>query len=106
MAKSRMFSKSVKFLLIAFFAITVFLPLAAMFSKVKLSAIGGILKNPQFGKTVLNSLSVTLAATVLSVLIAYLLALAVNRSRIPCKRLITILATLPMLCLLYTSRCV
>ncbi|MBC2871554.1 ABC transporter permease subunit [Acetanaerobacterium sp. MSJ-12] len=97
MAKSRMFSKSVKFLLIAFFAITVFLPLAAMFSKVKLSAIGGILKNPQFGKTVLNSLSVTLAATVLSVLIAYLLALAVNRSRIPCKRLITVLATLPML---------
>ena len=90
-------SLSVRLVLIVFFAVTVFLPLAAMFRQIEWGQIGSIVSTPKFGRAVRNSLGVTFCATVLAVVIAYLLAYTVNRSRIPCKGALSVLATLPML---------
>lgn len=95
--KRQMFSRSVKLLLAAFFGVAVILPIVSMVSRIQWDTVGPMISTPQFGETVLNSLTVSVAATILSVLIAYLLALAINRSRIPCKTLLNVLITLPML---------
>ncbi|MEG0571071.1 MAG: ABC transporter permease subunit, partial [Oscillospiraceae bacterium] len=97
MSKSKVFSGSVKFVLIAFFCVTVFLPIFMMFSKIKWDTVSSFVFTQQFAKTVQNSLSVTIISTVISVLLAYILAFAINRSRIPCKGAISVLLALPML---------
>lgn len=97
MTKSRTLSLSVKLVLTAFFMVTVFLPIISMFSKINWATIGSIVNTATFGQTVFNSLSVTICATIISVITAYLLAFAINHSRIPCKGALSILITLPML---------
>lgn len=96
-SKAKLFSRGLRTVLIIFFSVTVLLPLISMLSQIQWSQIGRIVSTGQFGEMVLNSLGVTTCATVISVALAYLLAFAVNRSRIPCKGAITVLATLPML---------
>lgn len=97
MDRTRTFSRSVKLLLTAFFAIAVLLPIISMMSKINGETVHTLLTSPQFGQATLNSLLVTICATILSVLIAYILAVAINRSRIPCKGIFNVLFTLPML---------
>lgn len=96
-SRAKLFSRGLRTILIIFFSVTVLLPLISMLSQIQWSQIGRIVSTGQFGEMVLNSLGVTTCATVISVALAYLLAFAVNRSRIPCKGAITVLATLPML---------
>lgn len=97
MTKSLPFSRLVKVVLATFFAVAVILPILSMVIRIDWAGIGPMVFTAQFGQTVLNSLSVSLAATAVSVVIAYLLALAINRSRIPCKGALQVLFTLPML---------
>lgn len=97
MTKNKVFSRTVKLCLTLFFVISVFLPLIAMLSQIRVDTIKSTITGPQFGEAALNSLLVTLTATVISVVIAYILAFAVNRSRIPCKGVLNVLIVLPML---------
>ena len=97
MTKTRTFSLTVKGMLISFFAVTVFFPILTMFSRIRWDRIGSYLTAEKFLQTTWHSLVVTLTVTALSVSVAYVLALAVNRSRLPGKNVITILLTLPML---------
>ncbi len=87
----------IKLLLFLFFIVTVLLPLVAMLGKIRWETVPSIVFSQEFRTAALHSLSVTVTATVLSVAIAYVLAFAVNRSRLPCKGVISVLATLPML---------
>lgn len=97
MNKTRVFSQTVRICLTLFFAVTVFLPLISMLSKINFSSIQDVVTGPQFGMAARNSLLVTTSATAVSVAIAYLLAFVVNRTRVPCKGILNILIVLPML---------
>lgn len=87
----------VKVLLTIFFLTTVFIPLLMMFGKIEWSTISNYIFTEQFTKIVIDTMTVTICATVISVLVAYVLALAINRSRLKSKSITYILVTLPML---------
>lgn len=95
--KSKSFSFSVKLLLTVFFAVTVLLPIISIARKINMNAVRNVIDTNDLGMTALNSLLVSVSAMVISVLIAYMLALAINRSRIPFKGALNLLITLPML---------
>ena len=97
MNKTRVFSQTVRICLTLFFAVTVFLPLISMLSKINFSSIQDVVTGPQFGTAARNSLLVTTSATAVSVAIAYLLTFVVNRTRVPCKGILNLLIVLPML---------
>ena len=74
-SKSKAMS-GVKLLLIVFFAVAVLFPLIRMFFSMAGTDIGAILTSDNFNTALLNSLSVTLTSTVISVGRATALALS------------------------------
>ena len=66
---------------------------------VTMANYAAVLTRPEFGTSVLNSLTVAGTAALISVLVAFLLAYTVNCTNIPAglKRAITLLTQLPML---------
>ncbi len=75
----------------------VVLPLLRMLVGLRGSDFAGVFGSPHFGSALLNSIVYTLVASIISVVIAYLLALCTVRVDIKCKRLFAVLLTLPML---------
>ena len=80
-----------------FLSVSVFYPIITMLLNVKWDTFSDLLSSPAFKSALTNSLIVTSIATVLSVLIGYFLAYAINRTNIKHKALLKILLTLPML---------
>ncbi|MDO5402405.1 MAG: ABC transporter permease subunit [Eubacteriales bacterium] len=86
-----------KLFLIVFFCMTVLGPLFSMLGQIQWQTVAKEVFTSQFFEIALNSLKVSCATTILSILLAYIVALAVNRSRLRGKRIIYIIAILPML---------
>ena len=84
-------------LILLFVAITILYPLVTMLVNVQWNTFSELLKSETFKASLKNSIIVTSIATVISITIAYLLAYAVNRTKIKHKGLLKILLTLPML---------
>lgn len=90
-------SDGLKLLLAVIFVVAVLLPLGVMLSQMDSKSVHAVVSAPNFGHIVLNSLTVSLTATVITVLLAYALALATQRCDIKCKGLFALIFTLPML---------
>ena len=89
-------NKTTIFILL-FLGITIFYPLVTMLVNVKWDTFSELLKSDMFKSSLSNSIIVTSIATIISIMIAYTLAYAINRSNIKHKGLLRILLTLPML---------
>ena len=96
-ARSATFSTPVKIAVALILSILVILPIIRMFTGVRLSDFQAVFKSPLFGGALRNSIVLSLIATVISVLLAYALALCMVRTAIPGKRIFGVLLTLPML---------
>ena len=96
-ARSATFSTPVKIAVALILSILVILPIVRMFTGVRLSDFQSVFKSPLFGDALRNSIVLSLIATVISVLLAYALALCMVRTTIPGKRFFSVLLTLPML---------
>lgn len=84
-------------LIALFLVVSVLMPLIRLIMNIHVEDIEGIIKSPQFGPMILNSLATTSIATVISVGLAWLLAWCVNRTNIRFKAVFSVLFTLPML---------
>ncbi|MEG0823666.1 MAG: ABC transporter permease subunit, partial [Erysipelotrichaceae bacterium] len=89
--------RSSKVLICLFLIISVICPLITLLLNIKLEDISTIIGSAQFAPMMVNSLFTTLAATMISVLLALVLAWCVNRSNIKYKSVFSVLFTLPML---------
>ena len=90
-------SNGLKLLLAAVFIVAVLLPLGVMLFQMDAESFQAVVMGENFGTVVLNSLSVSLTTTLITVLLAYLLALATRRCDIKGKGLFALIFTLPML---------
>lgn len=88
---------ALKVALCLFFAITVIFPLCCMFLKMGDADVIKIWSSVQFKSALLNSIVLACIATVISLVLAFSLALCVERSAIRFKNIIMIVMTLPML---------
>ena len=86
-----------KYLLLGYLAVTVAYPILRLFAGIRGEHILQILQAAQFLSMLGNSLVTTLAATVISVLLAFFLAFGLCRSRIRFKSVWVVLFTVPML---------
>ena len=88
---------SAKVLVTIFLLLFVVAPLIKLFMSIHPSDVVAIVKAPQFGRMIFNSLATTLISTVISVALAWALAWCINRSNIRFKTIFSVLFTLPML---------
>lgn len=88
---------SLKWLLLAYLAVTVVTPLLGLFGTIRMEHIREVFASAQFFPMLKNSLITTMLATIISVGLSFLLAFALNRSRIRFKFVFVVLFTLPML---------
>ena len=86
-----------KMLMAFIFIAMVFIPLVRMFSYMNAESISRVVTSPVFGDAVLHSLVSALLATVITVAIAFVLALCIARTNIRFKGLFGIIFVLPML---------
>lgn len=84
-------------IILIFLIVTVFYPLLMMLIRVQWSNFGNLISSASFKEAFNNSLFVASVATMVSVLIAYLLAFALNRTRIKHRAILKVFLTLPML---------
>ena len=75
----------------------VFIPLFRMFSYMDWDSVKRVVTSHSFSDAVVHSVVSALLGTVITVVLAFALAMAVERSRIPCKGLFSIIFVLPML---------
>lgn len=95
--RSVAFSTPVKIAVALILAILVVLPIIRMFLGIRLSDFQAVFASPLFGDALKNSVVLSLLATIISVLMAYVLALCTVRASVPGKRIFGVLLTLPML---------
>ena len=95
--RSAVFSTPVKLAVALILAVLVILPIIRMFSGIRVSDFQAVFASPLFGDALKNSVVLSLIATVISVLLAYVLALCTVRTDMPGKRIFGVLLTLPML---------
>ncbi len=86
-----------KLLFFSLFAALVLLPLFRMLTNLSRESFDKVFGSPVIGEILQNSLLSALAGTVISVLIAYLLALAMQRTAIRGKAFFSVILVLPML---------
>lgn len=86
-----------KLLLALVFVAMVFIPMLRMFSYMDLDSVKRVVASPVFGDAVIHSLSSALLGTVITVVLAFILAMCVERTNIPCKSIFGIIFVLPML---------
>ena len=86
-----------KIVVILFLIVSVLMPLVRLLMNINLQDVQNIIKTPQFGSMILNSLITTSIATVISVGTAWVLAWCINRTRMRFKAICSVLFTLPML---------
>lgn len=88
----------IPYVLIALFlSFSVLFPLIKLIANIDGGTLSSLIGSTQFKEAIGNSMSVTLIATFISVLLAYLLAFAIHRTNIKHKAVLSVLLTLPML---------
>lgn len=96
----RMMSKRadfIKMLLAIVFLSLVFVPLLRMFLQMDGESIRNVFQSPSFGASVLHSLTSAVLSTVITVILAFALAMWMERTNIRLRGLFSILFVLPML---------
>lgn len=86
-----------KLLLSIFFIVVVFVPLIRMFCNITKESIDKAFGSPLIGQAILNSLVSSIIATLITIVLAYIAAVCLERVDIKLKRLISLLFILPML---------
>lgn len=86
-----------KLLVSGFLILFVVAPLLNLILGISVSDIKSIVGSAQFTIMLKNSLITTAIATIISVMIAYFMAMAINRTNMKYKSIFTVLFTLPML---------
>ena len=87
----------VKVLLSAVFIVLVLVPLFKMFTSIKAIHFKEVFSSPSFVSIVTNSLTTTIIATLITILLAYIIALCIERSNIKYKSIFGIFFIIPML---------
>ncbi|MBQ7379491.1 MAG: ABC transporter permease subunit [Clostridia bacterium] len=90
-------SWTVKCAVAAVLLCVVVLPILSMFLQITPADLRDVINNPNFGNAVWNSLRYTTLATLIVVVLAYLLAICTTRVALKGKRLLNIILILPML---------
>lgn len=88
---------SIQYLLLCYLAVTVLLPIGQLFATIRGEHISEVFHSAQFLPMLKNSVITTLAATVISILLSFLLAWLLNRSNVRMKSIFVVLFTVPML---------
>ena len=88
--KREKFTTITKLFLILFFAFSILFPIIKIFSNISIDAIKQLVVEQQFKESLINSITVTFIASIISFALAYVLAYAVNRSNIKFKKFFTI----------------
>ena len=91
------FSTPVRIAVALILSILVILPIFRLFSGSRLTDFQTVFQSPLFEDALKNSVVLSLIATVISVLLAYILALCTVHTSMPGKRIFNVLLTLPML---------
>ena len=86
-----------KLLLAMVFVSLVFLPLFYMFTNMDTKSMENIISSPNFGVTVKNSAISTTIATIITIIVAYVMAMFIERTNIKGKEIFSVLFVLPML---------
>lgn len=86
-----------KLALILIFTALVILPLVRMFFFMDGESIKEVITSRAFKEGLINSLTVSTVSTIISIFIAYLLAVSIERSNIKFKNIFRVLLVLPML---------
>jgi len=86
-----------KLLMAVVFVSMVFIPLLRMFSYMDAESIRRVISSPVFGEAVLHSVTAAVLGTLITVVIAFVLALCIERTNIRCKGIFAIIFVLPML---------
>lgn len=86
-----------KVLLAVIFILLVFIPLFHVFSFLNAESIQKVIQTNIFPVALKNSLLTTTVATVITVVLAYILAMCIERTKIRCKGIFSIIFVLPML---------
>ncbi len=94
---SRLRLTATKVLLICFFLCLVILPLVRMLSNIDLGSLRSVLQAEGFGTLLGNSLKATVLSTLVVLVLAYVLAVCVERTGIKGKEIFNIILVLPML---------
>ncbi len=84
-------------LLIVFFTCLVIVPLVRMLFNIDGASLKSVFSSAGFGTIILNSLLSTFLSTVITLLLAYALAVCVERTNIRFKGILSIILVLPML---------
>ena len=79
------------------FVITVIMPLLFMFSRVTAEGLKEVINSVQFKGAIINSLTTSITASVISLLLAFAAAWCVERTSLPLKELFSLLFVAPML---------
>lgn len=90
-------SLSVKLFVILMLVVLVVFPIVNMFTSMTAEDFESVLNSPMFGTAVINSVVLSLIATLISIVMAYLLAWSMTRTNIAFKKGWNIILTLPML---------
>lgn len=88
---------SLNLFILIFFIVSVFYPLVIMLAEVEWQNFSSLVTSDAFKESLFNSLFVTSISTIISIGLAYVLAICLNRTNIKRKKLLRILITLPML---------
>lgn len=93
----RIVSPAIKVLISAFWVVTIIFPLISMMTNISNVNVGKLLSSGAFTKALIQSITVSGTATVISVAIAGLLAWCTTRTNIRYKGVLTVLLSFPML---------
>ena len=87
----------IKYLLLTYLLVTVVLPVLQLFGTIRTEHIRTVFSSAQFWPMLKNSIVTTLAATLISVVLSFLLAWMLSRSNVRFKSVLVVLFTVPML---------
>lgn len=88
---------ALKYLVCVYLTVTVILPLVVLFAAMDGADLRTVFSSAQFLPMLDNSLLCSLCSTGISVLLSFILAFLMNRSKIRCKSVFVVLFTIPML---------
>ena len=95
--RSATFSTPIKLAVTLILLLLVIIPIIRMFAGVKISDFKSVFTHPLFPVALKNSVILSLTATLISVVLAYILALCMVRTNIPGKKIFGVLLIIPML---------
>ena len=88
---------TIKLLLSLVFIAVVFIPLLRMFMNMDVESIKKVISSPNFGTAIGNSVLSAALGTVVTVIIAFVLAICIHRTKIRLKGVFEVIFVLPML---------